>query len=135
MGHGGDAGELQAEATVDAEPLLRRVLGVVVHGWGVLGSRSLRMRFTMHAIRTYSCKFFSFVQKGTKAVPPKRPVPGPQRVCSSTCDVCNPCAPTYSSRSGFEMLFFRGGGGREQRGKKNKKGEHFFFKINKNRGT
>ena len=28
---------------VDAEPLLCRVLGAVVHGWGVLGSRSLRM--------------------------------------------------------------------------------------------
>ena len=42
MGHGGDAGELPAEATVDAEPLLCRVVGAVVHGWGVLRSRSLR---------------------------------------------------------------------------------------------
>ena len=29
----GDAGELPAEATVDAKPLLCRVLGAVVHGW------------------------------------------------------------------------------------------------------
>ena len=131
MGHGGDAGELQVEATVDAEPLLCRVLGVVVHGWGVLGSRSLRVRFTMHELRTYSCKFFSFVQKGTKAVPPKRPVPGPQRVYSRTCDVCNTCALTYSSRSGFEMLFFRGGGGGKRGERKTKRGNISFSKTKK----
>ena len=38
MGHGGDAGELPEEAMVDAEPLLCRVVGAVVHGCGVLVS-------------------------------------------------------------------------------------------------
>ena len=57
-GPGGDAGELPAEATVAAEPLLCHVLGAVVHGWGVLGSRSLRIRFAMYAVRTCKCKFF-----------------------------------------------------------------------------
>ena len=58
MGHGGDAGELPAEATVNTEPLLGRVLGAVVHGCGVLGSRSLRVSFAMQAARTCKCKFF-----------------------------------------------------------------------------
>ena len=39
MGEMIDTGELPEEATVDAEPLLCRVLGAVVHGCGVLGSR------------------------------------------------------------------------------------------------
>ena len=69
VGHGGDAGELPVEATVDAEPLLCRVLGAVIHGWGVLGSRSLRMSFAVHAVRTGKCKFFLFVQTGIRTVP------------------------------------------------------------------
>ena len=39
---------------------------------------------------------------------------------SSTCDVCNMCVPTYSSRSGFEMLLFRGA--KKKEGKEEKKG-------------
>ena len=37
---------------------------------------------------------------------------------SSTRNVCNMCVPTYSSRSGFEMLVFRGGGGGREKNKK-----------------
>ena len=69
MGHGGDAEELPAEATVDAEPLLCRVLGAVVHGWVVLGYRSLCVSFAMHPVRTSKCKFFSFVQTRIITVP------------------------------------------------------------------
>ena len=39
MGEMIDEGVLPEEATVDAEPLLCRVLGAVVHGCGALGSR------------------------------------------------------------------------------------------------
>ena len=56
---------------------------------------------------------------------PKPPVPRAQRVYSSTCDLCNICGSTYSSRSGIEMLVFPGG--KKQRGKGNKKGGAFLF--------
>ena len=76
--------------TVDAEPLMCRVLGAVIYGCGVLGSRSLRVSFAMHAVRTCKCKFFCCGANRHQNRTPNPPVTGPRRVySSSTCDVSN----------------------------------------------
>ena len=69
MSHGGDAGELPAESTVDAEPLLCRVLEGVVHGCGVLGSRSTCEVCDARGthVQVYFC--FAVVQTGIRTVP------------------------------------------------------------------
>ena len=44
--------------------------------------------------------------------------------------MCNMCVPTYSSRSGFEMLVFRGGrGGGGGEGREKKRGNISFSKT------
>ena len=129
MGHGGDAGDLSAEATVDAEPLLCPVLREVVRGWGVLGSRSLRVSFAMQAVRTCKCKFFSFVQTGIRTVPQNRLYQG-HSGCTAVPVACvtGVCPPTPHSRVLKCRCF--GGGGRGEI--KTKKGEHSFSKTKKN---
>ena len=54
---------------------------------------------------------------------------------TSTFGVCSMCVPTYSSRSGFEMLVFQGGGGGgggagggEKNKKEKRREKHSFFK-------
>ena len=122
-----DAGELPADATVDAESLLCHVLGAVVHGWEVLRSRYLRVSFAMHLVRTSKCKFFFFRANGHLNRTSKPPIPGPQRVYSSTCDVCNMYVSTYLLLTVVFLNVGLSGGGGGQRGKKNKKGGTFLL--------
>ena len=94
------------------------LLGAVVHGWGVVGSRSLRIRFAMHAVRTCKCNFFPFVQTGIRTVP-QNDLYQANSGCTAifvTCVTCV-CPPTLHGRVLKYWCFGRGG----NRGKKNNK--------------
>ena len=60
----------------------------------------------MHAVRTCKCKLFRFVQTGIRIVPQNHLYEAHSR-CTAIFVTCVTCVPTYSSRSGFEMLMFR----------------------------